>query len=301
MIKPYVKILPMVGKHLDLIMGQEVEVTEKLDGSQFCFGKDLEGKLHIRSKGAIIDAAAPPAMFAMAVAHVHMISHRIPNNTVFYSETLNKPRHNSLTYDRIPKNGIALYGITDFFQTEALSDKYKDLSEWAETLEVEAVPLLFHGKLENLDEVKKYMEGVSVLGTAIKEGVVVKNYNQKAEFNGQVYPLTALKYVSENFKEVHSSNPDWTPAKDKRLELMESYRTEARWLKAVQRLKEQSNVLEGIPKDIGQLIPSVIKDVVEEEKENFKEELFKIHEKDWKSTMVRGLPEWYKQYLLENI
>lgn len=69
-----------------------MEITEKLDGSQFCFGKDEEGTLHFRSKGAIIDGAAPPDMFRNAVLHVHSVAHRIAPNTAYYAEVLNKPR-----------------------------------------------------------------------------------------------------------------------------------------------------------------------------------------------------------------
>lgn len=297
MLKSYVKILPFVGKYADCVVGHEVEITEKLDGSQFAFGKDEEGTLHFRSKGAIIDGASPPGMFRSAVLHVHSIAHRIPPNTAFYAEILNKPRHNSLSYERVPLNGIALYGRTDFHRTGYTSD-HQDLSMWGRELEVDVVPLLFEGRLESMDQAKEFMKGLSVLGKATKEGIVIKNYNYPMELNGQVYPFAAVKWVSEEFKEVHRANPDWTSGKDKRKELIESYRTEARWKKAVFYLRDKGELV-GEPKDIGPLIKQIIEDTVEEEKENFKEALYAIEQKDWKSTMTRGFPEWYKNYLLE--
>ena len=297
MLKSYVKILPFVGKYADVVIGQVVEITEKLDGSQFCFGKDEEGTLHFRSKGAVIDGAAPPDMFRSAVLHVHSVAHRIVPNTAYYAEVLNRPRHNSLTYERIPLNGIALYGETDFHRTEAYA-KYDHLRKEANILEVDVVPLLFQGKLESMEQAKEYMAGISALGKATKEGIVIKNYNYPMELNGQVYPFTAVKWVSEEFKEVHRANPDWTSGKDKRKELLESYRTEARWKKAIYYLRDTGELV-GEPKDIGAIIKRIIEDTVEEEKENFKEALYQIEQKDWKATMTRGLPEFYKTYLLE--
>jgi len=297
MLKSYIKILPFVGKYADVVVGQVVEITEKYDGSQFVFGKDEEGQLHFRSKGAIIDPAAPPAMFSQAVAHVHQIAHRILPNTAYYSEILNKPRHNSLTYDSVPKNGIALYGCTDFHRTE-ISLGHSRLVAEAEALEVETVPLLFYGRLESVDHAKSFMGGISALGKATKEGIVIKNYNYPMELNGQVYPFTAVKWVSEEFKEVHRANPDWTSGKDKLKELMESYRTYARWRKAIYFLRD-SGKLVGEPKDIGPLIKQIMEDTVEEEKENFKEALYNIYQKDWKQAMTRQFPEFYKSYLLE--
>ena len=297
MLKSYVKILPFVGKYADVVIGQVVEISEKLDGSAFVFGKDEEGTLHFRSKGAIIDGASPPDMFRSAVLHVHSVAHRIPSCNAFYCEILNKPRHNSLTYERVPRNGIALYGLTDFHRTEADSD-YEALLEWAAILEIDCVPLLFQGKLESMEQAKEYMAGISALGKATKEGIVIKNYNYPIQFHGQVYPFTAVKWVSEEFKEVHRANPDWTSGKDKRKELIESYRTEARWKKAIYYLRDTGELV-GEPKDIGAIIKRIIEDTVEEEKENFKEALYQIEQKDWKATMTRGLPEFYKTYLLE--
>jgi len=296
-LKSYVKILPFVGKYADVVIGQVVEITEKLDGSQFCFGKDEEGTLHFRSKGAIIDGAAPPDMFRSAVLHVHSVAHCIPPDTAYYAEILNKLRHNSLTYGCIPVNGIALYGMTDFHRTEADSN-YDNLVEEALELDVDVVPLLFRGKLESMEQAKEYMAGISELGKATKEGIVIKNYSYPMELNGQVYPFTAVKWVSEEFKEVHRANPDWTSGKDKRKELIESYRTEARWKKAIYYLRDTGELV-GEPKDIGAIIKRIIEDTVEEEKENFKEALYQIEQKDWKATMTRGLPEFYKTYLLE--
>ncbi|MEM2973345.1 MAG: hypothetical protein QXS50_04265, partial [Candidatus Caldarchaeum sp.] len=56
---------------------------------------------------------------------------------------------------------------------------------------------------------------------------------------------------------------------------------------------------EGAPRDIGKLINEVHKDVLEEEAEYLKEELWNWAKKQLLGAAVRGLPEWYKARLLE--
>ena len=48
----------------------DVIVEEKVDGSQFSFGVDESGELHVRSKGAVMIPDAPEKMFQRAVDSV---------------------------------------------------------------------------------------------------------------------------------------------------------------------------------------------------------------------------------------
>ena len=79
---------------------------------------------------------------------------------------------------------------------------------------------------------------------------------------------------------------------------MERFKTEARWEKALIHLKEKGE-LENSVRDIGKLIKEVQKDIKEEESEYIKNHLYKIFIKDILQTAIRGLPEWYKNQLLE--
>lgn len=74
------------------------------------------------------------------------------------------------------------------------------------------------------------------------------------------------------------------------------YKSEARWNKAIQHLRENGE-LAGTPADIGRLIKEVRFDITLEEKENIKEELWKIYKDDFLRNAVFGLPEWYKKKL----
>ena len=92
---------------------------------------------------------------------------------------------------------------------------------------------------------------------------------------------------------------DWKKrsSKGKLEDYLESFRADARWIKAVQRMRED-DTLEYQPRDIGTLVKLVQADIREEEIENIKEELYKLYIGDITRTAVRGLAEWYKAQLL---
>jgi hypothetical protein len=140
---------------------------------------------------------------------------------------------------------------------------------------------------------------VSYLGGQKIEGVVVKAYKPWM-FLGQI-PLSVMsgKYVTEAFKEVH--NKDWTrlnTGKGKFDVLKENYRTEARWNKAIQHLRENGE-LTGTPKDIGALLKEIYVDIETEEKENIKEQLYSIYKSDIMKYATHGLAQWYKERLVK--
>lgn len=288
------KILHIGDKQiLDLFEG-EVEITEKLDGSQFGFGM-VDGELVTRSKGRVI--TDPDKLFIPAVNHVRSIEHLLPEDLFFYGETLCQPRHSTLAYDRTPTNNIALFGVFNHKTKEFLD--YENIKWWADKLEVDAVPLLFKGIMSQSEVLKFVDDTLSYLGGQNIEGIVVKAYKPWM-FLGQI-PLSVMsgKYVTEAFKEVH--NKDWSrlnTGKGKFDVLKEQYKTEARWNKAVQHLKENGEWT-GTPKDIGALIKEVRVDIETEEGENIKDALYKIYKEDILKYSVHGLAQWYKTLLVE--
>lgn len=297
--KSYIKILTASGHYGDHIVGKQVELTEKLDGSQFAFGKDESGNFSYRSKGTMIHPDNVPKLFRPAVDHVISIQDRIPNKTVFYCETLASPRHNTLAYSRVPKNHLALYGVTDFQRTKSLAISRDDYIKWADMLEIEPIPVLAVCKLDSLNQLAdpKLLNRESALGGALIEGVVAKQYDTPFEFSGMVFPFTALKYVSEQFKEKHRDNPDWTPQVDKLQNLFAQYKTDARWHKAVQHLRDDGKLTHS-PKDIGPLMKELAEDLELECKEEFKEELYRLYRKQWIAKVQSQFPDWYKKELL---
>ena len=278
---------------LDLFEG-EVEITEKIDGSQFSFGK-IDGEVITRSKGR--EFTEPDKLFIPVTEYVHSIADRLPEGIWFYGETLCSPRHSTLHYDRVPKHNFALFGV---YETEKnLFHDYDTIKEWAEKLDVDAVPLLFKGEISQQDILKFTDETVSYLGGQKIEGVVVKAYKNWM-FLGQI-PLSVMsgKYVSEQFKEVHQK--DWSKlntGKGKFDVLKEQFKTEARWNKAIQHLRDNGE-LTGTPKDIGALLKEVRVDIETEEKENIKEMLYNVFKEDILKYSVHGLAQFYKEKLVK--
>src|SRR3954465_2218887 len=105
----YTKILTFGHAYVRDILEGEVVIQEKVDGSQISFGLDLTGELHIRSKGAGLITDAPEKMFQAGVAAIKAIADQLPLGWVFRGEYLAKPKHNTLAYDRVPKNHIVLW------------------------------------------------------------------------------------------------------------------------------------------------------------------------------------------------
>lgn len=287
------KILAIGHPDIKTLFDDEVEITEKLDGSQLGFGI-VNGELVVRSKGKEQDLDSPDQMFTLAVQYIKSLHAEglLTEGVFYYGEYLNKPRHSTLAYDRTPTNNIALFGVMagmefrdhDFIKREAAR------------LRVDAVPLIYKGKSSG-EHVLELVKGVSYLGGAQREGVVVKAY-KNWEYLGRIpYTVMAGKFVTEEFKEVH--NKDWKKLNTGkgRLEVMKSqYKSEARWKKAIQHLKE-AGILTQSPADIGALMKEVKEDITAEEKENIKDQLWSLLGDDFLREATNGLPQWYKEQL----
>lgn len=293
MISAFPKIFSIGTGYIRDLFNEEVEVTEKVDGSQFVFGK-VGGNLYLRSKGAELFTTNPEKMFAEAISYIDSIQDRIPEGMIYYSEYLKNPKHNTLTYSRVPKNHLILFGVKD------VSHKfYTNINAHAEMLGIETIPVIHTGKINDPQDIFGLIDRESVLGGAKVEGVVVKNYHRQFLLGGQPMPLMAGKYVSESFKEVHRDRWGKEETGSSRIEVfMQSFRTEARWEKAVQHLTEKGELVNE-PKDIGVLFKEIHNDIQEEEKENIKNFLWQEYKDQIKRTACAGFPEWYKKRLVE--
>jgi len=168
-VKPYPKIFSIGQVYIKDIFTEDVNISEKIDGSQMAWAK-IGGQLLMRSKGAMLYKEKPEKMFKEGMDYLISIEDRIPENLIFYTEYLQKPRHNTVKYNRIPKNYFALFGVID------VSDKcYPDIEVYANMLDIDYVPTIYEGPISNAGELFPMLERESVLGGANIEGVVVKN------------------------------------------------------------------------------------------------------------------------------
>lgn len=276
----------------DLFTGN-ILIEEKIDGSQFSMAR-LNGALHCRSKGAEIFVDAPEKMFTAAVETAKTLDLR--EGWVYRGEYLRSPKHNTLQYDRTPAKHIILFDVETGPSTFL---SYEQKMAEAYRLGIECVACYYEGRAEQmtLEDVKAYLNNNSALAAASGakiEGVVVKNYDL---FTADK-KVAVGKFVSEAFKEVH--NKEWKTSNPSPVDFVQqitmNLRTNARWQKAVQHLREAGKITDS-PRDIGLLIAEVQADVVREEADRIQEQLYTHFVPHIKRGVIAGLPEWYKEQL----
>lgn len=280
---------------IDNIFDGPVEITEKCDGSFFSFMMTEEGELLMRSKKQDLFEGAPSAkMFSTVMAIVESKRDALTPGWIYRGEYLSKPKHNSLAYDQVPAGHVALFDIeTDPGRHLAAASRYYE----ANRLGFSMAPVLSYGPAPEpeliLDWVKAFLERGSFLGGQLIEGVVIKNFNQFSHGH-----ILMAKFVSPAFKEVHSQ--EWKKANPSKGDvvdqLIDRYRSEARWNKAVQHLRDDG-LLDNSPRDIGPLMKEVALDVLKEEEQSIKDALFKLCWPKIQRGIAAGLPDWYKEKL----
>lgn len=281
-----------IGHKLILdIFEDDVLLEEKVDGSQFSMSRGEDGILYMRSKGTEIYEQNPEKMFNRAVETA--VSLPLNPGWVYRCEYLQKPKHNTLCYDRVPEKNLIIFDINT---GDEIYLSYIDKKEEAERIGLECVPMIYCGKIESPERFKDLLNQKSILGGSDIEGIVVKNYNKFTPDKKAMFG----KYVSEKFKEVHGG--EWRKNNptggDIINDLILQYRTPTRWNKAVQHLRD-AGILEQSPRDIGNLIKEIQVDTKKECEEEIKEILFNHFWKNISRGITAGAPEWYKEELLK--
>jgi hypothetical protein len=293
----YPSIYAIGHRYLKDLLLDPVIVEEKIDGSQFSFGKFLDETgaefLRCRSKGCQLNVDCPDKMFQKAVDTAKELFPILNLGWTYRGEYLAKPKHNTLAYERTPNKFVILFDINTA-EEEYLNYEEKKLE--AERLGLETVPLVHLGMVDNIELFRSFLDKQSILGGQKIEGVVVKNYNRF----GKDKKALMGKFVSEAFKEVHGgewrkNNPT---SGDIINNLILKYKTPARWAKALQHLAEAGQITDS-PKDIGILMKEVPVDVLKECEQEIKDELFAHAWKHISRGLSGGLPEWYKDELLK--
>lgn len=292
----YPSIYALGHRYLTDLLKDPVNVEEKVDGSQFSFGVfPVDGKLELkcRSKGAQLNIEAPEQMFKKAVETAHNLAGKLQPGWTYRGEYLAKPKHNTLVYDRVPKDHIIIFDIAKGLESYLL---YEEKQNECERLGLEVIPQIYCGYIQSAEEFRQMLDTTSILGGQKIEGVVIKNYYRF----GQDKKILLGKFVSEAFKEVH--NREWKASNPTQHDivqrLIESLKTPARWNKAIQHLTEKGE-LEDSPRDIGKLIKEVPTDIEKEEIEFIKTKLYEWAWPHIRRGVVAGLPEWYKDELLK--
>lgn len=284
----YSKIYALGHNALASLLDDEVLVEEKVDGSQFTFGKRGDA-VYFRSRGANIYPETTDKLFKAAVDYITSVKELLVEGWTYRGEVLHSVRHNTLTYGRVPKHNVVIFDIETDNGQNFLSPEGKLLE--AMKLDLEVVPAFFKGRVSDAKGLSSLLETESFLGGCKIEGIVIKNYSQF----GKDKKVLMGKWVREEFKEIHQGA--WKAANLERGDVIEAmiqvYRNEKRWEKAIQHLRD-SGQLENAPQDIGKLIREAQKDIVEECAAEIKEKLYEYALPKILRGATGGLPAWYK-------
>lgn len=289
----YPKVWAIGHGYLTELFFDEVTVEEKVDGSQFSFGI-FNGQLKMKSKNNEFVGSDTEKMFNLAKTSVEAVLSNLKEGWTYRAEYLSKPKHNVLAYGRVPANNLIIFDINTGEETYL---SYEEKAAEAKRLGFECVTLLYSGKVSSAVQLEQLLEKESVLGGVKIEGFVCKNYTRF----GKDKKALMGKYVSERFKEAH--NTEWKASKQSSGDIIQNLttmlRTEARWEKAIQSVRDAGE-LQNEPRDIGPVVNALRKDVGEECGELIKQKLFEWAAHDILRGISRGFAEFYKEKLLKS-
>jgi hypothetical protein len=280
-IPSYSHPLAWTHKHAEELRAcPDLVYQEKVDGSQVSFRREEDGTISARSRNA---DCAGNAMFDRLMAALQVIGPYLAVGWTYRGEYLRTPKHNTLAYARVPRHHVVLFdvdrGLCDYMGPEELAAE-------GERIGLEVVPTWRHEGAPD----PAWLAQESFLGGCVAEGWVAKAYG----LLGPDSKVLMAKEVRASFKEAHKV--EWRKANpttgDKAQAIAAAFCTEARWLKAVQHLRESGALVEA-PEDIGALMREVPQDL-ERDVDDIKEELWKAFRAEILRASTRGLPEWYK-------
>jgi hypothetical protein len=265
-----------------------VRVDEKIDGSQINFGV-FGGQLRIESKSREQSLDNPDKMFSQGIYSILAQSPELWCNHTYIGEYLMKPHHNVLTYGRIPIGNIVVF---DVVTPEGVCLPYSQFAEHVRQVGFEPVQCVHMPAVDAIrigQSTPQYFH--AQLGGA-SEGIVVKS-------EGTLEGRIVAKFVSDQFKEVkgdRTSRNIANPGKEVAVTMANKYCPSARFLKAVQHMKENSEWT-GTMRDIPRLRELVARDLTEECGEQIKAELYELYRKEIQKAALQPVAAWYEQYL----
>lgn len=281
MIQGYGKIETL--RQRSQLLGRELVVQEKVDGSQFVFGINEDtGKFRAQTRRRNV-LTMDDGHMGLAVANLQPQEDKLNPNWVYFGECLTKRKHNRIAYSRIPRGFLVLFDIFD--SESGVYIPRGRLEEEAASLGIEVVPELYSGPFSEMPTFEELLDRESFLEGHNIEGVVIKDYTNKSFF----------KVVSQEFQEISQQKRVRTPKdSDQYLDdLFDTYRTESRWHKAMQHLFEEGQ-LTGTMRDVGPLLKELSMDFEEECKPLLKDQLYNLFRKRAIKKVSQGFAEWYR-------
>ncbi len=184
-----------IAKDIKSILGKDIVITEKIDGSNVCLERE---KCFARSH------SGPPthASFDMLKAIHAGVKYIIPDSYQIFGEWCFA--QHSIFYDSLP-NYLLIFGVREVNTMTWLS--WDDTEYWAEQIGTCTVPLLERCIITDEKELQEKIEALSVNPSTYgkeKEGVVAK---LSGRFRNDVFDESAYKNVRVNH--VNTDDEHW--------------------------------------------------------------------------------------------
>ena len=222
--------------------------------------------------GSKNQSSADQGMFSLAhdcgaIIHSETDWRQFGDDVTLFCEFLKSPKHNTISYGRVPLNNLYLFGAL----VDGVHMQTDDLFEIAKVIEIDPPNIMYVGKVESAEELKAFMTHQSYLEGSVVEGVVIKNYHRTydpLQVHSQAfigYPMCA-KYVREDFKRDNAKQWNTIDRKKGVDAIVEMFFTGERFLKTVQHLKDEGKI-DYQKSDLKYLIPEFFGDLMDEKKE----------------------------------
>jgi ATP-dependent RNA circularization protein (DNA/RNA ligase family) len=168
-----------------------IEITEKMDGANTGIIRGNGEKWTLQKRRGLADSQHPQFSFFWNWARMNEGKIlKLPKNIIVYGELL-YARHN-IHYDKLP----SFFMCFDILKGEEYLRTDQKLEILAEA-GLAHVPIYFTGKLEHVEDLEKFMNGISACAKeSIAEGLVVKDY--KKQLRGKLVRPEFMKDLDED-------------------------------------------------------------------------------------------------------
>lgn len=256
----------------NLEVGEEISITEKVDGANGSFTLDIEGVNGVScySRRMTLNEYENLSGFYQWVQKniVPQKSNLNPKYRYFGEYVL---QHKALYKPEI-YNNFYLFSIWDEELEEYLTDKI--VKEEAKKLHLNTVPYFYEGPFISIEHIESFI-GKSDLTAELNtgEGIVVKNINFRDKYGKQQF----IKLVDKSFKEKENIKTSTKARPDEILtDLVKSVLTVARVEKLIFNLIDDGKLERNLQlKNMGVVLralgSSIVDDIMKEESELFRE------------------------------
>lgn len=206
---PYYELKALRQYHKALVPGEEVILTEKIEGCNIAVGYDLENNFWVKSRNIYLkedEYNLSNNMYWKTVTN-YDLKNRLTSmpGYIFFFELYGQVK--KFTYDCFIKNNIIypklrLFDIWDIKNMKYLN--WSSLEEISKMLKLETVPVLYRGPwtpnyIENniqKNDLWKFAEGKSTIGDCVREGFVLKTPSERFDNH---FNRIALKHKGEDY------------------------------------------------------------------------------------------------------